>query len=75
MLVQEMSVSSAIERVAYNSATRELRLWFSSRRGYVYADVPPDVYLSLCEAPSAGRCVNGAVKGRYTSAAIHRYPD
>ena len=66
MPVQELRASSAIERVAYNRATRELSVWFAgARRRYIYADVPPDVYEALCEARSAGRFVNAEVKGRF----------
>ena len=65
MPVQEMRASSAIERVAYNPATRDLSIWFSGRRRYIYSDVPPEVYRSLCEAQSAGRYVNAEVKGRF----------
>lgn len=65
MPVQEMRRSSAIERVAYNRETRDLSVWFGGNRRYIYADVPPDIYGSLCTAPSAGRFVNAAIKGRY----------
>ena len=65
MPVQEMRSSSAIERVGYNPAPRDLSIWFSGGRRYIYADVPIELYRSLCEAPSAGRFVNGEVKGRF----------
>ena len=65
MPVQEMRRSSAIQRVGYNPATRELSIWFSGGRRYVYSAVPSLVYHELCEAPSAGQFVNDRVKGRY----------
>jgi hypothetical protein len=65
MPVQEMRASAAIQRVAYNSATRDLSVWFNGRRRYIYSDVPPDLYRSLCEASSAGRFVNAMIKGRF----------
>lgn len=65
MPVREMKASSAIERVGYNPDTRDLSIWFKGRRRYIYADVPADVYRSLCEAQSAGQFVNQAVKGRF----------
>lgn len=65
MPVQELRKSSAIERVAYNPVTRELSIWFSGARRYIYSDVPSDLYEALCEAGSAGGFVNDRVKGRY----------
>ncbi|WP_188644393.1 KTSC domain-containing protein [Tsuneonella deserti] len=65
MPVLEMRASSAIERVAYNARKRELSIWFTGRRRYIYADVPAEVYRELCEARSAGQFLNSAVKGRY----------
>ncbi len=65
MPVQEIRASSAIERVAYNPATRDLSIWFNGRRRYIYADVPPKVYRELCVARSAGQFVNTQVKGRF----------
>ena len=57
--------SSAIERVAYDDASRELSIWFRESGRYVYYDVPRDVYDALCRTPSAGRLFNDTIKGRY----------
>jgi hypothetical protein len=65
MPVQEIKASSAIERVGYDPAGRNLSVWFKGGRRYVYADVPPELYLDLCSASSAGRFINSAVKGRF----------
>jgi hypothetical protein len=78
MPVQEMRTSSAIERVGYNPSTRELSIWFEGRRRYIYSGVPADVYHALCDAESAGRFINGSVKGRYECRCDpprRRYPD
>lgn len=78
MPVQQIRGSSAIERVAYNPLSRELSVWFSGRRRYIYSDVPAEIYQSLCQAGSAGRFVNSAVRGRFDCRADpprRRYPD
>ena len=78
MPVQEMRASSAIERVAYNPATRELSIWFAGRHRYVYSDVPAELYHALCDAESAGSFVNAQVKGRFECRCDpprRRYPD
>ena len=48
------------------------------RRRYIYSGVPADVYHALCDAESAGRFINGSVKGRYECRCDpprRRYPD
>lgn len=65
MPIQEMRTSSAIERVGYNPITRDLSVWFDGWRRYIYSNVPPDIYRSLCDAPSTGRFINAVVKGRF----------
>jgi hypothetical protein len=66
MPVQQISKSSAIERVAYNAAARRLSIWFKGGRRYVYSDVPEDVYRELCAASSAGKFVCERVLGKFT---------
>lgn len=73
-----MRASVAIERVAYNPVTRDLSVWFNGKRRYICSEVPPDLYRSLCEAPSAGRYVNAMIKGRFECRCDpprRRYPD
>ncbi|MGX7953072.1 KTSC domain-containing protein [Tsuneonella sp. HG249] len=65
MPVQELHSSSAIERIAYNPASRDLSVWFRSGRRYVYADVPPQIYRALCDSDSAGTFINKSVKGYF----------
>jgi hypothetical protein len=65
MPVQQIRNSSAIERVGYNDDKRELGVWFAGGRRYIYSGVPREVYNALCAAPSAGRFVNTAIKGRF----------
>ena len=65
MPVQELRASSAIERVAYDPAARDLSVWFRSGRRYIYGGVPGELYRALCDSDSAGAFVNRAVKGRY----------
>ncbi|MXO73726.1 KTSC domain-containing protein [Altererythrobacter aerius] len=67
MPVQELRSSSAIDRAAYSPAKRELSIWFTGGRRYIYSDVPPELYDALCAARSAGRFVNDAVRGRFAS--------
>lgn len=65
MPVQEISASSALERVAYNPAAGELSVWFTGGRRYIYAGVPAELYRALCAAESAGAFVNARIKGRF----------
>ena len=60
--------SSAIERIAYDDASRELSIWFRESGRYVYYDVPRAVYDALRQCESAGRLFNDCIKGRYRCA-------
>jgi hypothetical protein len=72
MPVQEMRRSSAIERVAYSEAARELSIWFAGGRRYIYSDVPSWVYRELCAARSAGQFVNQGSRDATRAAASRR---
>ena len=57
--------SSAVERGRYSPRTRTLDIWYKGGDRYSYFDVPPDIYVGLRGAPSAGEYVNREIKPRY----------
>lgn len=60
--------SSAILRISYEAAKRELTVVFVSGRAYVYFGVPPEVYDQFMRAPSKGEFFNLMIRDRYAYA-------
>jgi hypothetical protein len=58
--------STCIRDVAYNGATEELYITFTSGGMYTYSDVPYEVVKGLTEAPSKGRYMHQHILGRYS---------
>lgn len=61
---QEVS-SSNVAAIAYDPDASELYVRFHSGAEYVYLAVPASVYDGFMEAPSKGRYLNDAIKGKY----------
>lgn len=59
--------SSLIASVAYDSASRTLRIEFHTGSIYEYIDVPDDEYRSLMDAPSKGQYFNSRIRNSYGS--------
>lgn len=57
--------STAIDKIAYNSELRELRVTFKSGRAYIYDDVPIDTYEELLSAESQGAYFNRNIRDTY----------
>jgi lysyl-tRNA synthetase class 2 len=57
--------STTIRSVNYNPDTQALDVTFVSGREYTLDGVPPDVFLALLHAPSAGQYFNKNMRGRY----------
>jgi KTSC domain-containing protein len=57
--------SSAMFRLHYEEAARELDVTFTSGKTYTYFEVPKDVYQDFLTAASKGEFVNAHVKDRY----------
>ena len=57
--------SSLIARILYDDGLGTLRVSFRNGPAYVYHDVPPKEFDRLKSAPSAGRCYDARIKGRY----------
>lgn len=57
--------SSVIHDFEYDAETGRLTVWFTTGRVYRYADVPEDVYVSLCGARSKGAFFNRHIRDRY----------
>lgn len=57
--------SSMIERICYDEEEGSLSIWFRATGRYIYYDVPIALYEALKTAPSAGRCFNERIKGRF----------
>jgi len=62
--------SSYIDAVAYNDATRELRIQFKSGATWKYSDVPPSVHVSLLMAESTGKYFAAEIKGVFKARKI-----
>ena len=63
-------VSSSLRSVGYDEASRTLEIEFRSGAVYRYYEVPPEVYRELMEAPSKGRCFQGAIRDNYRYAKV-----
>jgi hypothetical protein len=57
--------STAVERIGYDEATRELQVTFAGGGTYTYYSVPPQVYRAFCAAASKGQFLNQFIKDRY----------
>lgn len=58
--------STAIGRIAYHTADRELDVTFvGSGRTYTYMGVEPHVHEEFVRAPSKGRFFNARIRDRY----------
>ena len=57
--------SKAIDRATYDPDRRTLDIWYSGGDRYCYFDVPPETYVLLCAADSAGEFVNRRIKPRF----------
>jgi KTSC domain len=59
--------STAIRHFAYDAATRELLVIFTSGRRYLYAEVPPDLVTAFGLAPSRGAFFNDSIRDRFAT--------
>ena len=57
--------STAVERISYDEATRELCVTYVGGGTYTYYGVPKQLYAAFREARSKGQFVNQFVKNRY----------
>jgi hypothetical protein len=65
------TASSAIARIDYNAAARELHVTFTSGRRYSYNGVPAEVYFQFCRAVSKGEFFNSMIRDRYAFVELH----
>ena len=59
--------SSVIDAVAYDGASRTMKVRFKGGAVHHYHDVPPEVPDEMISAPSAGRHFHDMVKDQYRS--------
>ena len=57
--------STAIQRIDYDAAARQLWVTFTGGNTYKYYDVPRAVYESFMRAESKGVFFNGYIRDRY----------
>ena len=57
--------STIIRAFAYRPEGRELEVWFTTGRRYLYRDVPPEAAHAIRAAFSKGRHFNARIRGRY----------
>jgi hypothetical protein len=57
--------STAIERISYDEAARELHVKFVGGGTYTYYDVPKPIHRAFVAAPSHGVYFNQFIKNRY----------
>ncbi len=57
--------STVIQSFAYDPGKRELRVVFTSGRGYVYEGVPEDIYTAMRRSFSKGEYFNEHIRDRY----------
>jgi len=65
MILWERARSSNIEKVGYDTETKELQVQFHSGAVYRYAGVPQDIYEDFKEVGYSGRFLNSTIKGAY----------
>lgn len=58
-------ISSAIAAAGYDSATRQMKIQFTSGNVYDFCLVPEEVYRGLIAASSKGAYYNEHIKDRY----------
>ena len=69
-VVFESVKSSYIEAIAYNEATKELRVQFKSGATWRYMDVPPAIHVSLLLSESTGKYYAKEVRGVFSGRKI-----
>ena len=62
---KEITNSSQIQKVKYNSSTKILTVTFKGNNTYEYYDVPINVFEELLTAESAGKYLNAKIKQIY----------
>ena len=62
---KEITNSSQIQKVKYNSETKVLTVTFKGNNVYEYYDVPINVFEELLIAESAGKYLNAKIKQVY----------
>ena len=65
-VIFELVKSSYIDAIAYNEATKELRVQFKSGVTWKYADVPPAIHVSLLLSESTGKYLAKEVRGVFS---------
>lgn len=66
ILVHEVTTSSQVKKIQYNTETKELDVQFvNTGKWYRYTGVPIEVYESFTQAPSVGVYLNKFIKGKY----------
>lgn len=59
-------VSSNIEKVGYNSETKELHVKFKGNKAiYIYKDVPRGTFDDLLQSESVGKFLCSEIKGKF----------
>lgn len=58
-------ISSNVQSIGYDPATKELEVTFKNGATYVYEDVPAGVHTALLLAPSVGSHLHQHVKPTY----------
>ena len=58
-------ISRNLQDAEYDTDSAMLSITFSRGDSYVFANVPPEVWRGLQEAPSAGIYFNQFIRGRY----------
>jgi hypothetical protein len=64
--------SSALSQAAYDVAARRLEVEFRDGAIYQYLGVSPEIYAALERAPSKGKFLNAAIRGRFPCEVIRR---
>jgi lysyl-tRNA synthetase class 2 len=57
--------STVISTFAYRADARELEIWFTTGRRYIYRDVPPEAAEAFRAARIKGSHFNSRIRGRY----------
>ena len=57
--------STVIRRFDYRADARELEIWFTTGRRYLFHDVPPEAAEAFRAAFSKGAHFNRRIRGRY----------
>lgn len=62
---EKQPFSSNVDRVAYEDESQTLTVYFKRGGVYEYDNVPEDVALQLCNAPSVTQFLNTDIKSNY----------